>query len=262
MAATIGTILMIGASGGLGKVAAIRLHALGKQVIVTGRRLEELRKIQQSHPSMSIYAFDMTDLAALPGHLDELFRQYPDIDSVWINGGINDSVQFKDPSTSSDEFINRLVTTNLTAPITIARHVVPRLLATSTNANKETNLLVTSSGIAFQPFFQSSIYSATKAGIHHFLVGLRTQLKETPLNVLEICPPLVATDFVSPDAPYHGAVMSRAMTLQDWADELFTQLQSSSASELKEVAQGSAAPRAKMWRDSVGRALEAVNMSD
>jgi uncharacterized oxidoreductase len=51
-----------------------------------------------------------------------------------------------------------------------------------------------SSGLAFVPRADTPTYSATKAAIHSYSISLRHQLRNTSVQVIELVPPLVATD--------------------------------------------------------------------
>ena len=115
---------------GIGEAFARRFHRMGKKVIITGRRQDRLDEIKKSLPELQTYRMDNTELAALPGDVDLIFSKYPDIDTVWVNGGIQKFTSIKDLSTSSDEDVQLEVTTNVTAPYIIGRHVIPNVVGT------------------------------------------------------------------------------------------------------------------------------------
>ena len=50
-----------------------------------------------------------------------------------------------------------------------------------------------SSGLAFVPLVVAPVYSATKAAVHAFTIALREQLRGTPVRVVALVPPVVAT---------------------------------------------------------------------
>ena len=97
------TVLLIGATSGLGEGFARRFHTLGKHLIVTGRRQDRLSALQQSLGSqVDTCQLDITDFATLPGKVDKLLQTF-DIDTVFINAGILKSPSFADASTQSNE---------------------------------------------------------------------------------------------------------------------------------------------------------------
>ena len=55
MSARISTILIIGGTSGLGEGFARRFHALNKNVIITGRRIDRLESLKKELPSLATY---------------------------------------------------------------------------------------------------------------------------------------------------------------------------------------------------------------
>lgn len=244
------TILIIGGTSGIGESFARRFHSSGKKVIVTGRRQDKLNELQQSLPGLEAYVFDMIDLNSIPNHIDKLFSTFPEIDTVWINGGIQVASDIKDPSSTTDERVIREVTSNVTAPMILTRHVIPHLLA----QQRETQIMITSSGLGFLPLGKLfPVYCATKAAVHQYLVGVRQALQDTNVNVLELVPPYIATALV--DEHKDKLKNAPALPLDQFTDEIFKVLDGNQAKDLKELAAGTAVPRVDVWRNSVGEML-------
>ncbi len=244
------TILIIGGTSGIGEAFARRFHSMGKKVIVTGRRQEKLNQLQQSLDGLGTYAFDVSDLSSIPAHVEKLFNSFPDIDTVWANAGIQVVSDIKDLSSTTDARVIDEITTNVTAPLISARHIIPRLIA----QKKETNFMITSSGLGFAPVGSLfPVYCPTKAAIHSYLVGLRQALKDTDVNVLELVPPYVATDL---DAAFKDRVkLPKPMALDEFMDDVFKRLDGSEAKDLKELSAGTGIARVEAWRSGVGEML-------
>lgn len=255
MTSSIKTILIIGGTSGIGEAFVKKFHAAGKHVIVTGRREQKLQELRESLKGVDTYAMDMTDLKSLPQHVATLTEKFPDINTVWVNGGIQTAFKFTDFDSTTDESVVNEITTNTTAPIILARHFVPFLL----KAKSEANFLITTSGLAFIPIASYPVYCPTKAFIHHFLVGLRQQLKGTNVNVIEIAPPRVATDLdvahkeVSEAGP-------PATSLEEYTEKTFAILDGNKASELKEVGLGFSQNGIDAWRGSIGKILSGMGI--
>lgn len=247
------TILLIGGTSGIGEMFAKRFHAMGKQVIITGRRHARLAELAKALPGLETYEMDNAELSAIPKHVEALFTRHPAIDTVWVNSGIQYASSSKDLSSTTDAKLAEEITVNLTAPLTIARHVVPRLLEHKSAAS--TNFMITSSGLGFVPVWLFPIYNATKAGVHQYLVSLRQQLKGTKVNVIEIVPPYVGDTGLGAE---HADMVKglTPMDLTEFTDTVFKVLDTHEASDLKEVAAGSAAVSVKAWRSSIGAILE------
>ncbi|KAK5080367.1 hypothetical protein LTR05_008614 [Lithohypha guttulata] len=255
MTSSMNTILVIGGTSGIGQAFVQRFHKMGKKLIVTGRRQARLDELKSSLSGLETYAMDNTDLASLPKHVETLTRQYSDIDTVWVNGGIQTAFSIKDPNSSTDKSVINEIDTNVTAPVVLARHFIPFLLSTGSEAN----FMITTSGLAFIPIPSYPVYCATKAFVHHFLVGMRQSLAGTNVNVIEIAPPRVETELDTA----HKAVSNSgppSISVQDFTDKTFEILDNGKASELKEVAVGFAQNGVSAWRGGIGKVLEGMKI--
>ena len=252
MSASMNTILIIGGTSGIGEHFAKRFHSMGKKVIVTGRRDQRLADMQKSLNGLEVYTMDMADLPSIPSHVEKLFIRFPNIDTVWVNGGIQYSSSIKDLSSTTDEKVSEEITTNVTAPIILARHFVPRLLQQKT----ETNFMITSSGLGFVPVGSLfPVYCPTKSAIHDYLVGIRQGLKDTNVNVLEIVPPFVGGTELGAEHKDKFKGLT-PMPMEEFTDEILKKLDENQAKDLKEVAAGSAVNRVEAWRSSIGEMLK------
>ena len=205
---------------------------------------------------------DVSAFSTLPEKVSEITKSFPDINTVFINAGIMKSFSFADPSTSSNEDIIEEVTTNLTAPLILARLFMPHLLS----LKKPVNILMTSSGLAFVPIGYYPVYCPTKAAIHSFCVALRQQLKPigAAVNVIEIAPPYVDTAL---DTAFRdrlneamGDHAQTPMPLEEYMDKTMATLEGSKASELREVATGFAEMGASIWRAAFGKVLAGMGI--
>ncbi|GFF52319.1 uncharacterized oxidoreductase DltE [Aspergillus udagawae] len=195
--ATFQTILIIGATSGIGEELARQYHAKGKKVVISGRRTERLGALTAELPGLGSIQMDVKDLAALPGKMDEAFARYPDIDAVIINAGIQRLVDFNSTDVSAAQYpstdtIADEVTTNLTGPTVLARCIIEHFKAS--RPDQPCLLAFVTSGLALVPAAVFPVYCATKSALHCFTVLLQNQLKNTCINVVEILPPYVETD--------------------------------------------------------------------
>ncbi|KAK3056017.1 hypothetical protein LTR09_003253 [Extremus antarcticus] len=256
MSASMRSILIIGGTSGIGEAFAKRFHQMGKKVIVTGRRQQKLAELKQSLNGLETYAFDMTDTASVPGHVEALFSKYPAIDTVWVNGGRQYASDIKDFASTTDAKISEEVLLNVTAPMILAHHIVPRLAQQKT----ETNFMITSSGLGFVPFGSLfPVYCATKAAVHSYCVGVRQALKATNVNVLELVPPYVGGTELGME--HIDKIKGlKPLAMEDFVEEIFGKLEGSAAKDLKELAAGSAAGWVEAWRSGTGAVLESSGL--
>jgi uncharacterized oxidoreductase len=107
------------------------------------------------------------DIKSIESKLQGLVKTFPDLDSVFVLSGKMEIGFFDDPSTTSTNAIVSEITTNLIAPLVIARAIVPHLLS----LKKPATFITVTSGLAYIP-----LPNATKSGLHTFNIVLRTQL--------------------------------------------------------------------------------------
>lgn len=127
-------VLMIGATTGIGRGMSERLIQEGSYVIATGRTLSLLQEFVQTHGSdKSSYAqFDMANLDSIPAFCENIVKQHPDIDCVWLNAGVQSP---QNPVTLGPKFdmkkLEAEVTINYTAQVAITQQLLPHLKAQS-----------------------------------------------------------------------------------------------------------------------------------
>jgi short-subunit dehydrogenase len=169
------TVLLTGATGGIGHAIARALHARGATLVLTGRRTEVLEPLARETAATAIAA----DLSQ-PADVDRLIAEAGDADVLVANAALPASgalVGF------TVEEIDRALDVNLRAPIVLARHFAEALAARG-----EGHLVFISSlsGKSGQP--GSALYSATKFGLRGFVQGLRGDLAPRGVGVSAIFP--------------------------------------------------------------------------
>jgi uncharacterized oxidoreductase len=212
------TILITGGGSGIGRALAEQLHQRGNQVIIAGRRLEDLNAVTAANPGMQSINLDVADPAAIRRTTLRLIGDYPALNVLVNNAGIMRRENLLKAATGDAE---AMVATNLLGPIRLTAALLPHLICQPSAA-----ILNVSSGLAFVPMAATPTYCATKAAIHSYTQSLRYQLKDTAIQVIEIVPPWVATELMgtTPTDP-------RAMPLEDFIAETM-QLLATGADEI------------------------------
>ncbi|PVH80744.1 NAD(P)-binding protein [Cadophora sp. DSE1049] len=192
------TVLVLGATSGIGLALAEKLISNGSHVIAVGRRQENLNQLQQEHgkEKVSIYQFDVNELEKIPKFVDEITTTHPTLSSIILNSGIQRRLDFTSPSTIDLLQVTTELTTNYLSPLHFTTAFLPHLQYLSKTQNIPTSLIFTTSGLALIPILRCPNYCASKAAMHHLILCLREQLKSTDgdVGVIEILPPAVQTE--------------------------------------------------------------------
>ncbi|WP_406460397.1 SDR family NAD(P)-dependent oxidoreductase [Streptomyces sp. NBC_01622] len=209
MNATGNTVLVAGATSGIGLGLALRLHAAGNRVIVSGRREDRLKQIVSEHPGIESVVLDVTDPAAVRDVTAQLLQRFPDLDVLVTMAGmmLPEDLRHADFLAVAEATVatNLLGTVRLVAALT--EHLATRPRAT---------IMTVSSGLAFVPLPIAPTYNATKAAVHSFTESLRVQLADTGVEVLELVPPAVRTALMGQEDS------QTAMPLDAFLDEVMS----------------------------------------
>ncbi|MER6018247.1 SDR family NAD(P)-dependent oxidoreductase [Streptomyces anulatus] len=203
------TVLLTGATGGIGRTLARQLHARGARLILTGRRGDELRALARQLGARAVTA-DLSD----PDETRLLAEESADAQILIANAALPASGYLLD---YTSEQIDRALTVNLGAPILLARLLAPSMA----EAGRGHLCFVGSlSGKAATP--ASSLYTATKFGLRGFAHSLRQDLRGAGVGVSLVQPGFVgeAGMFADTGAPVPGG--RRTVSPAEVADAVLT----------------------------------------
>jgi len=180
------TILVTGASSGIGQALARRLAVEGHAVIALGRDRERL-EATRTHPNISMVVFDLLDTAGIEALAGRLVTEFPALSVLVNNAGVQHDIRLDSPG-STDKLIADEVALNLVAPILLTRYLLPHLARQPRAA-----IVNVASVLALAPKSSAAVYSASKAGLVSFSAGLRNQVAGTCVIVSDVFPPVVDT---------------------------------------------------------------------
>ncbi len=169
------TILLTGATGGLGQAIARALHERGGKLILTGRRTEVLEPLAAELDARTL-AVDLSE----PGEIDRLLREAGEIDILLANAALPAAGRLE---TFTMDEIDRALNVNLRAPIALAHALAPAMVARASG-----HMLFMSSLAGKSATPGTAIYNATKFGLRGFASALRADLRESGVGVSAIFP--------------------------------------------------------------------------
>ncbi len=181
------TILITGATSGIGYALANRLASLGNTIIAVGRNQLVLNELAAQSPHIHPIASDLANVELVDKLATQVKQQFPRLNVLINNAGIQYNYPFAEGAMHLPE-ITHEVTVNLLAPLWLSSLLLPTLLA-----QPEAALVNISSGLGLVPKQSAPVYCGTKGGLHLFTKALGYQLARTSVHVMEVIPPLVDT---------------------------------------------------------------------
>ena len=181
------SVLLTGASGGIGQAIAHALHRRGAKLTITGRNaavLEDLAKATEA----KIVVADLTDRTAVA----ELSVRASETDILVANAGLPAA---GDITGFSVEEIDRAIDVNLRASILLGRAAAGGMAARGRG-----HILFMSSLAGKVAPTGSSLYSATKFGLRGFALALREDLRDSRVGVSVIFPGFISDAGMFADA--------------------------------------------------------------
>ena len=174
------TVLLTGASTGLGPHIARRLHQAGAKFVLSARNRDALEKLAAELGGADVVAADLSK----PGEPERLAAEAGAVDVLVSNAGIPATGRL---ASFKIEEIDRAIAVNLRAGIVLAAKLLPGMLE-----RKSGHMVFMASIAGKLPAGGESMYNATKFGIRGFGLALREELWGTGVGVSVISPTFVS----------------------------------------------------------------------
>ena len=187
------TILITGASSGIGEGCARKFASQGARLILNARSTDKLTTLaeemkQKYNSECYVLPFDVRDRDSAAAALNALPEEWKSIDILINNAGLAIGVD-KEYEGNPDEW-DVMIDTNVKALLSMTRLVVPGMI------ERGRGHIINIGSIAGDAAYPGgSVYCATKAAVKALSDGLRIDLVDTPLRVTNIKPGLVETNF-------------------------------------------------------------------
>jgi len=187
-----GTVLITGASGGIGKEFAQIFAEKGNNLFLVARSEEKLKQIamgfEKEHSiKVSIFPMDLSKPNSALKLYEKVKEMGVTIDILINNAGFGDYGQFVDSDfEKTTDMINLNVTTLTELTSLFLKEMKVR------NIGKILNVASTA---AFQPVQNFAVYAATKSYVLSFTEALHYELKKTNISVSVLCPGPTSTSF-------------------------------------------------------------------
>jgi NADP-dependent 3-hydroxy acid dehydrogenase YdfG len=187
------TVLITGATSGIGEAAAVKFAQSSDRLILTGRRKERLDELA-SHladtygTEVLALSFDVRDRAAVDKNLASLPGNWNQIDILINNAGLAVGLAHLDEGEPDDW--DRMVDTNVKGLLYVTRAIAPMMV------RRGTGHIINIASIAGKEVYENgAVYCATKHAVDALSRGMRLDFVKHGIKVTNIAPGLVETEF-------------------------------------------------------------------
>jgi serine 3-dehydrogenase len=186
------TVLITGASSGIGLACARALSAVGARLILAARRSDRLKTVTSSlaeeDTDVLALELDVRGADAVQKAIEDLPSDWSDIDVLVNNAGLSKAL---DPAYGNRvEDIDAMVDTNVKGLLYVTRAVVPTMVARG-----EGHIVNIGSTAGHEVYPGGTVYCATKHAVGAITRGLKMDLHGTGVRVSSVDPGLVETEF-------------------------------------------------------------------
>ncbi len=185
------TVWITGASSGIGEACAYRYAAMGERLILTSSSRERLEPVaekcrRQGAAEVCVLPYDFGDLTGIDALVEAAWKAFQGVDIVYLNAGISQRTTVED---TSMEMIRKIMEINYFAPVSIAKGLLPRMLAAGGG-----HIAVTTSIAGRFGFPLRCGYSSSKFALYGFFETLQAEYAERGIQVTIVCPGRVRTN--------------------------------------------------------------------
>lgn len=187
------TVLVTGATAGIGEAIAHIFARANYRVIINGRRAERLDSLEQK--LMTDYGaevltlpFDVRDKSAIQKAMESLPENWQSIDILVNNAGLAQGRDTVDQANLDDW--DTMIDTNIKGLLYMTRAISPQMVE-----RKSGHIINIGSIAGKETYFQGNVYCATKYAVDALTQSTRIDLLEHNVKVTGICPGIVETEF-------------------------------------------------------------------
>lgn len=191
------TVLITGASSGLGAEFASQLAARGADLVLVARREDRLAdlaaRLEKNHGvTVAVIAADLAAPGAAVSLVEKLDERGLQVDSLINNAGFGMGGQFADEDPGR---LSGMIALNVGLLTDLTRLLLPRLVDRSRRNGGPGVLLNVASTAAYQPTPGMAAYGATKAYVLSLTEALAYETRTSPLRVVALSPGPTKTEF-------------------------------------------------------------------
>ena len=187
------TVLITGATSGIGEAAAMKFAEASYRIIITGRRKERLEDLaahllSNFDTEVLVLCFDVRQKIEVDNHLGNLPEEWKKIDILVNNAGLAVGLNPIDKGDTDDW--DRMIDTNVKGLLYVTRVVSPGMV------ERGSGHIINISSIAGKDVYPNgSVYCASKHAVDALSKAMRIDLLNHGIKVTNIAPGMVETEF-------------------------------------------------------------------
>jgi serine 3-dehydrogenase len=194
------TILITGASSGIGAACAKLFARENAKLILAARRLDKLEEKAQElnklyGAEIHLLQLDVCDRSAVESAINNLPPEWSEIDILINNAGLSRGLDKLYEGDFQDW--EEMIDTNIKGLLYLTRYVVPGMVQRNRG-----HIINIGSIAGHQTYPGGNVYCGTKAAVKAISEGLKLDLLGTPVRVTSVDPGMVETEFS--EVRFHG----------------------------------------------------------
>lgn len=182
------TILVTGASSGIGKAVAIECSKFGANVVITARNEERLKETHSSLDTFGNHSMIIAEVTEQE-QVIHLVSECPVLDGVVLCAGVNDKTLVKN---INQDKIDKMFKTNVFGPMLISKECVKQK-----KLKAGASIAMISSIAAGYATISNALYASSKGALESFIKVLALELAPRQIRVNAIRPGMVETPILS-----------------------------------------------------------------
>ncbi len=209
------TCMITGASSGIGKAIAYAFAKNGDNVVITGRRKEQLETIKKDLETsysinVTLAVFDVTNVEEVIEQCQQIMKEVGQVDVLVNNAGLALGLDKFQEYDLADMLT--MIDTNVRGLLTVTRQILPQMVE-----NNNGHIINIGSTAGIYAYAGAAVYAATKSAVKVLSDGIRIDTIDKNIKVTTLQPGIVETDFSQ--VHFHGD-KERAATVYQGIDAL------------------------------------------
>lgn len=185
------TVLITGASYGIGRAAAVEFASAGAKLVLLARSLEKLRSLQEALKPAGTSVFVVKCDVSRPAEVNEAvsagLEHFGRVDIVINNAGVGMMASVEEMDLLKVEY---LMAVNFYGPINVIKAVLPAMKKQGSGQIVNVSSIIGKRAIPY-----NSAYCASKFALNALTDALRIELRPYRIDVTLVCPGLTDTEF-------------------------------------------------------------------